>query len=105
MNSKDHERQFLLMEKKTEKIRLTVDETGKNQRVDKYISTSLTQFSRSSIKTWIESGDILLDNTRTKPKTLLSPGQVIDILPRFEDREEAKAENIDLNIIHEDETL
>ena len=40
MNSKDHERQFLLMEKKTEKIRLTVDETGKNQRVDKYISTS-----------------------------------------------------------------
>ena len=80
MNSKDHERQFLLMEKKTEKIRLTVDETGKNQRVDKYISTSLTQFSRSSIKTWIESGDILLDNMRTKPKTLLSPGQVIDCL-------------------------
>jgi len=105
MNSKDHERLFLLMEKQTEKIRLTVDEAGKNQRLDKYISTSLTQFSRSSIKTWIESGNILLDSARTKPRTLLSPGQMIDIQPRFEDREEAKAEKIDLTIIHEDEDI
>ena len=38
------------MEKKTEKIQLMVEETGKDQRIDKYISTVLTQFSRSSIK-------------------------------------------------------
>ncbi|HJN00846.1 MAG: 23S rRNA pseudouridine(1911/1915/1917) synthase RluD [Gammaproteobacteria bacterium] len=93
------------MEKQTEKIKLTVNEEGKGQRIDKYISTLLTQFSRSSIKSWIESGNILLDNASVKPRTLLSTGQVIDVHPQFEDREEAKAEEIDLSIIYEDEDI
>ena len=58
------------MEKKTEKIQLMVEETGKDQRIDKHISTVLTQFSRSSIKSWIESGNILLDGSRVKPRTI-----------------------------------
>ena len=59
------------MEKQTEKIQLTVEDEGKDQRIDKYISSILTQFSRSSIKSWIETGNILLDDARVKPKTLL----------------------------------
>ena len=93
------------MEKKTEKIQLMVEEAGKDQRIDKYISTALTQFSRSSIKSWIESGNILLDGSKVKPRTLLSPRQMIEIQPQFENREETKAEKIDLNIVHEDEHI
>mgnify|MGYP003328879366 CR=1 FL=1 len=84
------------MEKKTEKIQLMVEEAGKGQRIDKYISAVLTQFSRSSIKSWIESGNILLDGSKVKPRTLLSPGQMIEIQPQFENREETNAEQIDL---------
>ena len=36
---------------------------------------------------------------------MLSPGQMIEIQPQFENREETKAEQIDLNIIHEDEHI
>ena len=93
------------MEKKTEKIQLMVEEAGKDQRIDKHISVVLTQFSRSSIKSWIESGNILLDGSKVKPRTLLSPGQMIEIQPQFENREETKAEKIDLNIVHEDEHI
>ncbi len=93
------------MEKKTEKIQLMVEEAGKDQRIDKYISTVLTQFSRSSIKSWIESGNILLDGSKVKPRTMLSPQQIIEIQPQFENREETKAEKIDLNIVHEDEHI
>ena len=46
------------MAEQTEKIQLMVEETGKDLRIDKYISVVLTQFSRSSIKSWIESGNI-----------------------------------------------
>ena len=93
------------MKKKTEKIQIIVEEEGKDLRIDKYISGVLTQFSRSSIKSWIESGNILLDGSNVKPRALLSPGQMIQIQPQFEDREETKAENIDLKIIHEDEHI
>jgi len=93
------------MAEQTEKIQLMVEETGKDLRIDKYISVVLTQFSRSSIKSWIESGNILLDGSKVKPRTLLSPGQMIEIQPQFENREETKAEQIDLNIIHEDEHI
>ena len=93
------------MEKKTEKIQLMVDDAGKDQRMDKHISAVLTQFSRSSIKSWIESGNILLDGSKVKPRTLLSPGQMIEIQPQFENREETKAEQIDLNIVHEDDHI
>ena len=93
------------MKKKTEKIQIIVEEEGKDLRIDKYISGVLTQFSRSSVKSWIESGNILLDGSNVKPRALLSPGQMIQIQPQFEDREETKAENIDLKIIHEDEHI
>jgi len=93
------------MKKKTEKIQIIVEEEGKDIRIDKYISGVLTQFSRSSIKSWIESGNILLDGSNVKPRALLSSGQMIEIQPQFEDREETKAEDIDLKIIHEDEHI
>ena len=35
---------FLSMKKQTEKIQLTVEDEGKDQRIDKYISSILTQF-------------------------------------------------------------
>ena len=73
------------MKKQTEKIQLTVEDEGKDQRIDKYISSVLTQFSRSSIKSWIETGNILLDDSRVKPKTLLYPGQAIVVMHQFQE--------------------
>ena len=61
----------------------------------------LLNFQDPQIKSWIESGNILLDGSKVKPRTLLSPRQMIEIQPQFENREETKAEKIDLNIVHE----
>ena len=47
----------------------------------------------------------MLDGSRVKPRTMLSPQQMIEIQPQFENREETKAEKIDLNILHEDEHI
>ena len=43
-------------------INLIVDEDNNNQRFDKVVSTLLQDFSRMTIKNWINSGNVLLDN-------------------------------------------
>ena len=93
------------MNKKIDKISLIVEDSGDEERIDKYTSTMLTQFSRSSIKSWIDSGYILLDEKRVKPRTLLKSSQVISVVPQFEDRKETKAEEIELKIVFEDDDI
>ena len=86
-------------------INLIVDEDNNNQRFDKVVATLLQDFSRMTIKNWINSGNVLLDNHTAEPKTKVYKGQKIQVFPITEDRQETVAEKIDFGIAYEDEDL
>jgi len=86
-------------------INLIVDDDNNNQRLDKVVATLLQDFSRMTIKSWINSGNVLLDNNTAEPKTKAYKGQKIQVFPITEDRQETIAEKIDFDIAFEDEDL
>ena len=86
-------------------INLIVDDDNNNQRLDKVVAILLQDFSRMTIKNWINSGNVLLDNKAAEPKTKVYKGQEILVFPVIEDRKETLAEKIDFVIAYEDEDL
>ena len=86
-------------------INLIVDDDNNNQRFDKVVAILLQDFSRMTIKNWINSGNVLLDNHTAEPKTKVFKGQKIQVFPIIEDRQETVAEKIDFGIAYEDEDL
>ena len=86
-------------------INLVVDDDNNNQRFDKVVAILLQDFSRMTIKNWIKTGNVLLDNSIAEPKTKVYKGQKIQVFPIIEDRQEAVAEKIDFGIVFEDEDL
>ena len=86
-------------------INLVVDDDNNNQRFDKVVAILLQDFSRMTIKNWINSGNVLLENHTAEPKTKVYKGQEIQVFPITENRQETVAENIDFGIAYEDEDL
>ena len=86
-------------------INLVVDDDNNNQRFDKVVAMLLQDFSRMTIKNWINSGNVLLDNHTAEPKTKVYKGQKIKVFPIIEDRQETVAEKIDFGIAYEDQDL
>ncbi len=81
-------------------INLIVDDNNNNQRLDKVVAILLQDFSRMTIKNWINSGNVLLDNKTAEPKTKVYKGQEILVFPVTEDRKETLAEKIDFVIAY-----
>ena len=86
-------------------INLIVDDDNNNQRLDKVVAILLQDFSRMTIKNWINSGNVLLEKKTAEPKTKVYKGQAIVVFPVTEDRHETLAEKIDFVIAYEDEDL
>lgn len=79
-------------------------EKGGN-RIDKFLSDSELDISRSSIVNLIESGNILVNEKLINKKYKLSVGDVIKIDIPDPTPYEAKAEDIPLDIVYEDDDL
>lgn len=79
-------------------------EKGGN-RIDKFLSNSELDISRNSIVNLIESGNILVNEKSINKKYKLSVGDVIKIDIPDPTPYEAKAEDIPLDIVYEDDDL
>lgn len=79
-------------------------ETGGN-RIDKFLADSELDISRSSIVNLIESGNILVNEKPINKKYKLSVGDIIKIDIPEPAPYEARAEDIPLDIIYEDDDL
>lgn len=76
-----------------------------NIRLDKYISMSDIGLSRSAAASIIENNGVLVNGKKTDKKYKLSNGENITIQVPDPVAYEAKAENIPLDIVYEDEYL
>jgi 23S rRNA-/tRNA-specific pseudouridylate synthase len=74
-------------------------------RLDRYVADNLPDLSRGTVQNLIESGHILVDDLRRKPKFRVTPGEVItvEIPPPLDD--EILPDPIPLNIVYEDRDI
>lgn len=86
-------------------IRLTVAEEDEGMRADKYVSENTAGYSREKFRKIFDSGLVLTNGCAVKPSQKVRTGDVIDVtLPEIIPLK-AKAENIPLNIVYEDEDV
>ena len=87
-----------------EKIPVAIDDQGK--RIDVYLSELFSKrFSRSQIKKLIENGSIKISEKEISPHYKVKFGDLIDAEWGERDDDETRAEDIPIEIVHEDEDI
>ncbi|MGH1542467.1 MAG: 23S rRNA pseudouridine(1911/1915/1917) synthase RluD [Arenicella sp.] len=83
-----------------------IDETLRGQRLDKALSSLLPDVSRSHIQEWIKQKRVSVDGKVLKQTYKLEGEEHIEIdVPEAVAQDDWQAEDIPLNIVHEDEDL
>jgi 23S rRNA pseudouridine1911/1915/1917 synthase len=75
------------------------------QRLDVYLQELYPKLSRSRLQEWIKKGRVRVDGEIRKPSYLLKGGEDIDVEPLELRPLQARAENLPLEILYEDEDL
>ena len=76
------------------------------RRLDQALAEMLPEYSRSRLSSMVKDGAITIDRRPAQPKTKLLGGEVIEarLTPR-EEESAFQAEDVALNVIHEDEAV
>ena len=83
---------------------LSEEDAGK--RLDVVLAQLFPEYSRSRLKIWIEQGQVLLNGQTSRPKTKVSGDEELQLtIQSIESEENIVAENIPLDIIHQDEAI
>jgi len=83
---------------------LSDEHAGK--RLDVVLAQLFPEYSRSRLKIWIEQGQVLVNGQTSKPKTKISGDEELQLtVQSIESEEDIVAEDIPLNIIHQDEAI
>jgi 23S rRNA pseudouridine1911/1915/1917 synthase len=87
-------------------LKNSVKESQLGQRLDQAIAELFADFSRSRLKEWLLDGKVQLDGVViTKPRTKVMGGEVITLIAELDDEERWEAQDIPLNIVHEDDDI
>ncbi len=88
-------------------IRLTTEIPANlaGSRLDKALSSLFPEYSRSKLKTWIESGAVLVNHQSAQPRTKVLGLEQIEICADLEEAITWQAQPIALDIIYEDDSL
>jgi 23S rRNA pseudouridine1911/1915/1917 synthase len=86
-------------------LRAVVPPELAGSRLDRAAADIWSEYSRSRIQHWIESGALTLDGGRAEPRHKLRGGETIALEVELETVIEAQPERIPLDIVHEDEHL
>src|SRR5690606_34562604 len=72
------------------------------QRLDQVLAELLNDYSRTRIKSWIESGNVRVDGARLRPKDRVLGGERVEIEAELPAEVGVEAEAIDLDVVHQD---
>lgn len=75
------------------------------RRFDQVLAELFPDFSRSRLTEWIKSGDALLGGRLVKPKEAVRGGESVTLSVKMEIETDALAEDIPLEILHQDEDV
>ncbi|MCM3616333.1 RluA family pseudouridine synthase [Sutcliffiella horikoshii] len=85
-----------------ETITIQVDESQKNDRIDKVLSTQNEEWSRSQVQQWIKEGQVLVNGEKIKPNYKCSAGDDITVTIPEPEALDVVPEEMDLDIYYED---
>ncbi len=86
-------------------LSVTVPPEQAGQRLDQALATLLPDYSRSRLKGWIESGEVLVDGSRRRPRDKLIGGEEVVIRAELQDETRAEAQPMPLTLAYEDQHL
>lgn len=81
---------------------LTIPPEHAGQRLDQVLAELLSDYSRTRIKDWIESGEVLVNGARLRPRDRVLGGERIEIAASLPDAVEVAPQAIELDILHQD---
>lgn len=84
---------------------VTIPEHAVGQRIDKVLAGLFDEYSRSSIQSWIKKGLVLLDDEQISQKDKVLGGESVEILIPEMRTGEWEAQDIPINIVHEDDDM
>lgn len=80
-------------------------EEQKKQRIDKYLTEELTEFSRSRIQKLLEEEQVRVNGKAVKANYKLTPGDEVELVIPEAVEMDIPAEDIPLDIVYEDEDV
>ena len=80
-----------------------IDYEKRGQRLDRILAEMFPEYSRERLKTWLKSGELLVDGKTPKPSLKVQGGEKITLQSVMTEVEPHRAEQMDLDIVHEDE--
>ena len=83
-------------------FRIEVLEEDDGSRIDKVLTTSRPDLSRTQIQQWIRDGDILVNEKKVKPNYRVKAGNLLTLEEPELEELDIIAENLDLEIVYED---
>jgi 23S rRNA pseudouridine1911/1915/1917 synthase len=86
-------------------VSLTIPPEQAGQRLDQALAALLPDYSRSRLKSWIESGEIRVDGIQRRPRDKVSGGESVSLEATLPEETRAAAQPMPLLIVHEDKHL
>ena len=87
-------------------LSLEVDSASHGERLDKLLARHFSEFSRSRLQQWIESGAVRVDGQVRRPRDAVQMGNRIEIQPQAAPESSGFApEDVPLDVVYEDDTL
>jgi 23S rRNA pseudouridine1911/1915/1917 synthase len=86
-------------------VSLTIPPEQAGQRLDQALAALLPDYSRSRLKSWIESGEIRVDGIQRRPRDKVSGGESVALAATLPEETRAAAQPMPLVIVHEDKHL
>jgi 23S rRNA pseudouridine1911/1915/1917 synthase len=90
------------MTAQTLELSVTIPPEQAGQRLDQALAALLPDYSRSRLKTWIESGEIRVDGAVMRPRDKVYGGEAVLLKAALPQETRAAAQEIPLALAHED---
>jgi 23S rRNA pseudouridine1911/1915/1917 synthase len=93
------------MNAQTLELSLTIPPEQAGQRLDQALAALLPAYSRSRLKTWIESGEIRVDGAVLRPRDKVFGGEAVSLVATLPAATRAAPQEIPLVLVHHDKHL
>jgi len=90
------------MNAQTIELSLTIPLEQAGQRLDQALAALLPDYSRSRLKTWIESGEVRVDGATMRPRDKVFGGETVLLKAVLPEETRAAPQDIPLVLVHED---
>jgi 23S rRNA pseudouridine1911/1915/1917 synthase len=93
------------MKSSTIQFSLRIPETRAGQRLDQALAQLMPDYSRSRLKSWIESGEIRVDGEPRRPRDKVFGGEAVEVNATLALEVAAEAQPIPVDVVHRDKHL